>query len=332
MNKKVKKSIIKSKAGSPKNEIQAQILQEFKLATKRKNQLLAFLKPESFLEKTEEQIEKIVDLALEKFKEYKVSVDGVAVFPGPTLEKHSIMDRHYGVINFLSKNASKKLSKEDRELVLSTLGISDKNTKILGGHEAFDMSELTDTKKFDEMWLETPSTKIRSGFYVRSMVIKNETVVVVNGFHPHQLAHYTASGRQLVVMLVSSNTSWSILRDEMLGSTFPEKASPKSIRGIMHQKAKDYGFESVKIENNIMHLSAGPTEALFEMDNFFKEALGIDILEKQVKLAAQLQKSGLTKDQISKLMTDQEIHSELEHKDTKEAVKTIKKKFLSKSY
>lgn len=331
MSLKIKKAILKSGLNQPKNESKPKIIKDFLLKTTKKNQLLAFLKPENFLDKTEKQLEKILDLALEKFKEYKVSIDGAALFPGPTLEKYSIMDRHYGVINSLSKNASKLISKEDRDLVLSTLGIKDKNVKILGGHEAFSFSNATSTLDFDRSWLEVPSTKIRSGFYVRPMLLKNETVVVVNGFHPHQLAHYTAAGRKLAVLLVSSNTSWNILRDEMLGSTFPEKANPKSLRGTMHNKAKDYGFESVKIENNIMHLSAGPTEALFEMNNFLKDSLGIDIVTSEAKLASKLRKSGFTKDQIREVLTSQDLHSELEHKDTKEAVKTIKKKFKSKA-
>lgn len=331
MNSKLKREIIKSGVKVAKDEKKPKVIKKFSLKTGKKNQLLAFFKPENFLDKTEEQIEKILDLALAKFKEYDVSINGAAIFPGPTLEKYSIMDKHYGVINSLSKGASKIISKEDRELVFSTLGIKDKNTKILGGHEAFSISGIDSTLEFDRMWLEIPSSKIRSGFYVRPMSLKNETVVVVNGFHPHQLAHYTANGRKLAVLLVSSNTSWNTLRDEMLGSTFPEKANPKSIRGMMHSKASDYGFETVKIENNIMHLSAGPTEALFEMTNFLESSLGIDIVDSEAKLVSKLKKSGLTKDKIKELLTNQELHSKLEHKDTKEAVKIIKKKFKSEA-
>jgi len=315
----------------PRDESVPEIIQDFRFKTRRKNQLLAFLKPESFLDKTEEQIDKIFDLALEKFAGFGVSIDGAAVFPGPALEKFSIMDRHYGVINALSKSASKALSKEDRGALFAALGMKDKDTKVLGGHEAMEFSGIASTKKFDTMWLETPSTKVRSGFYARPMVLKNETVVVINGFHPHQLAHYTASGRKLAVMLVSSDTSWSILREEMLGNTFPEKANPNSIRGIMHKEAKNYGFQSVRIENNIMHLSAGPTEALFEMDNFFKESLGIDIADSDAKLASKLKKAGLTKEQIIRVLTDKDLHGELEHKDTAEAVKVIRKRVKSKA-
>ncbi len=331
MNSKLKKEIIKSGLKTDKNEKQPKIIKEFSLKTGKKNQLLAFFKPENFLEKTEEQIGKILDLALEKFKEYGVKIDGAAIFPGPALEKYSIMDRHYGVINSLSKGASSTISKADMDLIFSSLGIEDKSLKVLGGHEAMSYSGIKNPSEFDGMWVKNPSKKIRSGFYVSPMILKNETVIVVNGFHPQQLAYYTASDRKLAVLLVSSNTSWKSLREEMLGDSFPEKANTKSIRGIIYNKAKDFGFEIVRIDNNIMHLSAGPTEALFEMNNFLKDSLGIDIVESDAKLASKLRKSGMTNTQIKEILTNQEIHSELEHKDTKEAVKIIKKKLKPKA-
>ena len=324
MSKKIIDSFINS-LGKDKNN--PTILSDFKLKTKNKNQLLAFFKPEVFLDKTPEQIEKIMKLVFEKLEKYEVSIDGTALFPGSVVGKHQIMDRHYGVINTLSKNASKILNKEERELVFNTLGITNKNTRILGGHEAFDIAGIDKTYDFDQYWLETKSAKVKSGFYVRTMKINNQETVVVDGFHPHQLAHYTEENRHLGVMLVSSNTPWAKLRDEMLGLTFPENAHPDSIRGFLFKNANDYGFEKVGIDNNIMHLSAGPTEALFEIDNFLNSPFGIDFIEKEAKLAEELLIAGVSKENIKKILNDKELHNELEHKDTDEAVEIIKKKF-----
>lgn len=324
MSKKIIDSFLNS-LGKDKNN--PTILSDFNLKTKNKNQLLAFFKPEVFLNKTPDKIEKIMKLVFEKLEKYEVSVDGTALFPGSVIGKHQIMDRHYGVINTLSKNASKILSDEEKELVFKTLGITNQNTKILGGHEAFEIAGINKTYDFDQYWLEAKSTKVKSGFYVRTMKINNEEIVVVDGFHPHQLAHYTEEDRHLGVMLVSSNTPWSKLRDEMLGATFPESANPDSIRGFLFKNASDYGFDKVGIDNNIMHLSAGPTEALFEIDNFLNSPFGIDFLEKEAKLAEELLLAGVSKENVKKVLTDKELHNELEHKDTDEAVKVIKKKF-----
>jgi nucleoside diphosphate kinase len=327
----LKQKILTKTTQKPVQELVPEIIEDFKLKTDKKNQLLAFLKPEVFLDKTPSQVQKILDLVFEKLENYKVSVNGAAAFPGPAIGKYSIMDRHYGVINTLSKNASKILSKDERDLVFSTLGIKNKDTKILGGHEAYAMSGFDKTYDFDNYWLASPSTKIKSGFYVRTMKIADNEAIVVNGFHPHQLAHYTSPGRFLAVMLVSSDTPWSVLRNEMLGETFPEKALPSSIRGTMYANAKDYGFDKVAISNNIMHLSAGPTEALFEIDNFLKAPFGLDFIKEEANLAKKLKEEGVSEDFIRKIINDKEIHSQLEHKDTSEAVKLIKNKFSSKA-
>ena len=288
MSTNLKQKILSKTTQKPAQEFTAEIVEDFKLKTAKKNQLLAFFKPEAFEDKTTEQTEKILNLAFEKMEAHDVEVDGAALYPGPSVGKYSIMDRHYGVINTLSKNASKILNKDERDLVFATLGIKDQNTKILGGHEAYEISGFGKTYDFDNYWLEAPSTKIKSGFYVRTMKIAGKEAVVVNGFHPHQLAHFTDKNSLLAVMLVSSNTPWARLRVEMLGETFPEKAIPSSIRGSFYANPREYGFERVTIANNVMHLSAGPTEALFEINNFFKEPFGIDFIKGEAKLARKI--------------------------------------------
>jgi hypothetical protein len=327
MTDSLKQKILSKTSATKQNP---EIIDEFKLKTDKKNQLFAFFKPEVFLEKQPNQVEKILDLVFSKLEEYGVGIDGAALFPGPAIGKYSIMDKHYGVINTLSKNASKILSKDERDLVLGTLGVKNLNTPILGGHEAYEVSGFGKTYDFDRYWLEAPSTKIKSGFYVRTMKIGNNEVVVVNGFHPHQLAHYTEGDRFVATMLVSSDRDWATLRTEMLGETFPEKASPSSIRGMLYKDAKKYGFETVTIANNALHLSAGPTEALFEIDNFLNKPFGIDFVKEKANLSKKLEEAGLTPQQIRRVITNKEIQSELEHKNTDEAVKLIKQKLMRK--
>ncbi len=324
MSKQSRKLIIK-KAKARKSGSQARIIEKINLKTNKKNQFVAFFKPETFLDKAPEQIEKILNMVFDKFEEYGVDITGSAHFPGPALGEFSIMDRHYGVINRLSKSASKVLSSEEKELVLKTLGIKDGKRKILGGHEAYPNSGMN-VFEFDKYWLTSPSTKIRSGFYVREMQIASEKIVVVNGFHPNQLEHYTGAGRELIIMIGATNTSWQTFRQDMLGETFPDKAKPESIRGTLYKNPKEYGFEKVGIDNNVLHISAGPTEALFEMDNFLNNAFGIDILTNGANLSSKLITEGFGPNEIKELITMKEIHDELEHKDTSYAVKFLKKR------
>ena len=309
-----------------KDKTKPRIISPFKLKTTKANQLLAFFKPETFFPNT--KTENLIDLVFKKFSEFEVSIDGAALFAGPALHKHSIMDRHYGVINQMSKSASKLLIKDDYDLVYRTLGIKNKSTPILGGHEAYAVSGFRSTQKFDNYWLEAPSTKVKSGTYARVLTIANKSTVVINGFHPNQLDYYTNAKHQIIVLLASSNTPWKKLREEMLGEAFPEKAPKHSIRGAVYKDKKDYGFDSVSIANNILHLSAGPTEALFEIDNFLT-SLGLDLFTEKAKLASELTKIGLDGAVIKKIMNNKSVHAELEHKDTDYAINFLKRLSLS---
>ena len=49
----------------------------------------------------------IIEMAMEKLREYQVSISGALLLSGTRLEELEIMDRHYGYINKLSKQASK---------------------------------------------------------------------------------------------------------------------------------------------------------------------------------------------------------------------------------
>jgi hypothetical protein len=67
-----------------------------------------------------------------------------------------------------------------------------------------------------------------------------------------------------------SDTDWKALKNDLVGNTFPEKAKHDSIRSIMFKEGDKYGIPSVSISNNCVHLSAGPFEGLFEIDNFLQ--------------------------------------------------------------
>lgn len=322
----IHQKILKGFGKKIKDEKVPEVVVPFKFKSIKKHQFITFFKPETFIDKTPAQLEKIMDLVFKKFEDYGVGIDGAAMFAGPALERYKIMDRHYGAINHLSKNAS-KISDDDKKLVHEKLNLTGKKLKILGGHEAFEISGINSTDEFDKMWLATPSTKIKSGFYAKVMTIASEEIVVVNGFHPQQLAYYTAAGRKLGLMLVSSDKPWKDIREQMLGDTFPNKAHPESIRGTLYAQSKDYGFDSVTQVNNVLHISAGPTESLFEMNNFFKEPFGVDIIKERVNLVEKLLAEGLTEAQVLSVFDNKELHGMLEHKDADEAVEVIKSKY-----
>jgi hypothetical protein len=114
------------------------------------------------------------------------------------------------------------------------------------------------------------------------------------------LAHYTAADRRIVLVLLHSDTDWGTLRNEMVGATFPEKAAPGSIRGSFYANPAQYGFESVSIANNCVHLSAGPYEGAFEVMNFLGNLFDLNPAAQPPLMFQKLQARGLSLDDAMK--------------------------------
>lgn len=252
------------------------IIKEFDFnENKSKNELLLFVKPEVFMVKEVSKTREILELVFTNIEKYESSINGVMMVGGETLEKNEIMDRHYGYINEMSKNASNLISKEDIKTIKEKLRLGDEeDIKILGAHEYLQMYPINGMSKISELWDPSKSIKLRSGFYFMLVDDNNEKIVMINGFHPAQLKHFTGDQQRLLLVLLRSNTKWKDLRDSMLGATFPEKAEVGSIRRTLFQSPEKFGFEKVTIENNCVHLSAGPFEAAFEVYNFLGRIFG----------------------------------------------------------
>jgi len=242
-----------------------------------RNELLLFTKPEIFLVPDRHQSEKIVDLVLDKIKSFDAHIEGITVVGGRVLDEMEIMNRHYGFINVLSRSASNVLNAGDKKRIADALDMSIDGYDILGGHEYLKEYPQETGSSLDSLWFAGKSAKIRSGFYVRPVEKEGRKIILVNGFHPEQLSHFTNPSHKIVLMLLHSNSDWSALKNEMVGATFPEKAASGSIRGILYAHAQEYGYEEVTIANNSVHLSAGPFEGMFEIVNFFGKIKGLDL-------------------------------------------------------
>ncbi|MEW6737136.1 MAG: hypothetical protein AB1489_37980, partial [Acidobacteriota bacterium] len=252
--------IVKAVSSSNEKEI---ILRECRSEVGKSNELIFFFKPECFLVNTIDYISSIIDMVLAKLASFKVTVSGAILLAGPRLEELGIMDRHYGYINKLSRNAAKIVTQEQLQSIYESLSITNPaEYRVLGGHEALENFTKFDEASLDKLWATKKSLKLRSGFYFEKYTIDGEDIILVNGFHPIQLRHFTHPSHKIVLLLLNSDTDWKILKNDLAGNTFPEKAVPGSIRGELYKNSQQYGLANVSIANNCVHLSAGPFEAL----------------------------------------------------------------------
>lgn len=245
-------------------------------STDLQNELVFFIKPELFAVDEDAKILNSLHLIEEKFYNFQVVVSGAVILPGQVLAEHEIMNRHYGFINQLSRKASKMVSQETREQLFEKLEIEDDGKHIiLGGHEFLQKySENIDT--LNDIWFGKGAKKLRSGFYFIADTFKGDPILLVNGFHPSQLLHFTREDHRILLMLIHTDADWYDLKFDLVGDTFPERANPESIRGQLYKKPENYGQKEVGINTNGVHLSAGPFEAAFEVVNFFGDILSIN--------------------------------------------------------
>jgi hypothetical protein len=255
----------------------AHIIQPVKIGqTDKQNELVFFIKPELFEVDDPSKILNSLMLIKEKFSDYQVEVDGTVILPGNVLAEHEIMNRHYGFINQLSRMASQMITGEIRAHMFEILQIKDDGTyKILGGHEFLQAYDIS-IDALSDIWFSQGAKKLRSGFYVVADTYQGDPFILVNGFHPSQLAHYTRDDHRILLMLVHTDTDWYDLKFDLVGDTFPENAKPDSIRGQLFAHQELFGQDDVGINTNGVHLSAGPFEAAFEVVNFFGSILSLD--------------------------------------------------------
>ena len=289
-----------------------------------------FIKPEILAIEDRTCLASAIDLIWTKLSEFDASVEGVVLVGGPALEQKESMDRHYGAINVLSKTASTGLDDSDRRTVYDALAVTPADYPLFGGHEFLNAHPSFTPASLDDLWFTQKAHKVRSGFYVQAYEEAGEKFILVNGFHPAQLAHFTEPSHRIALMLLHSDTGWEELRDQMIGDTFPERAVTGSIRGQLHANPARYGFDEVTIANNGVHLSAGPFEAMFEIANFFGSLIGTDISSTPPRIVKTMLAAGIARDDAYKAKENPDVEDgdgattdlfdATEHLDTEPAV------------
>ncbi len=294
--------------------------------TDKQNELVFFIKPELLDVRDMDKILNSLVLIQEKLKNFNVQVSGIAIVPGSDLEKYEIMNRHYGFINQLSRMASKLVNAELRAALFAALNLKDDGyRKILGGHEFLNAFNA-DVDTLSKIWFAQEANKLRSGFYFIEDTYQDQPIILVNGFHPSQLLHFTRKDHRIVLMLLHTDTIWDEMKFDLVGDTFPERAKPGSIRGMLFADPKKYGQEEVGINTNGVHLSAGPFEAAFEVVNFFGKLIDLDPMQTPPLVIERAIQAGIPKEKALSLldnpkMNDSDLFSETENLNTNDAVR-----------
>jgi hypothetical protein len=234
------------------------------------NEMVLFLKPET-MALSEEGLGQVLDLLTERLSAYRFGVESVVFLPSEYLKQYGVIDEHYGVINRLARSAQENLSDEAREKFAAQYGTAADAVDVLGGFEFLARFSEVSPEALEELWGAARSDKLAPGTYCRRVEHAGAELFLVNGFHPHQVAHFTSPGRAILVVVLRGDTSWREARTSFVGATRPQDAVPESLRGLLLSRQYQLGFAEVSMGYNGVHLSAGPVEGLAELKRFVSD-------------------------------------------------------------
>jgi hypothetical protein len=255
-----------------------------------RSQALFFLKPELLYPDLDRA--KTIDTVGSVLTAASIAIGGAAVL-GPERLAQTIA-AHYGMINRVSRFGVAALSDAARAKLDEAFGPQlAEGVPVLGGHEVVE--RLGVTPEDVEAAFKGP-TKLAPGTYAVATEVAGQPVVVLNGFHPAQIGHYTAPRSRVVALEIYwLDRSWRSFRNDVVGATQPDQADPRSVRGVLLARAAELGLGEVTISTNGVHGSAGPIEAMVELTRF----LGVE--SGQTAMGAALGAAGVPVSTIKQL-------------------------------
>lgn len=232
------------------------------------NNWLFFIKPEITQPLPGIKLEEVVTLIMEQLQRYELTIHEVKLLSADYLKDHSLIKQHYGVIDTVATVGAAALSEVARERFRELFGVEAGEVKTLGGLQLLEQYPFFNAHSLDCLWQNQENLKLASGTYAEKVRIDQETLYLLNAFHPRQLEHFTATGRSIVVMSLSGTLSWKEARRNFIGATNPLVAEAGSLRRRLLEHRQELGLSEVSQSYNGVHLSAGPVESLVESLRF----------------------------------------------------------------
>jgi len=267
------------------------------------HQFVLFIKPEATAVDEGVDLAAILKTVTSCLDTFDVEVGAVSVLNGPTLKAQQIMDRHYGVINAISKGGVDAISASAKEKLQADFGDDiAAGTPVLGGHQFIEANPDFSALALSTINDNIGTSKLAGGTYILQLDLFGKKQLILNPFHPYQLVPFTSEGKAIVVMECRSKTAWADLRGKLTGTTNPATAEEGSIRQQFLANQDALGLPAVNQGSNGIHLSAGPLEGMVELQRFFADhSTGTALAADQTAFGQLMAAKGISADRITEL-------------------------------
>src|SRR6266542_4171750 len=228
------------------------------------NEYCLFIKPE--LTDDAVRFERAAAMILEKVCSFGHTVVAGAAMDAEYMERHHVIEEHYGVINVISRLGREALSDAANATLIAKFASDlERGMLVLGAHQFLCEYPFFTPKALAIFFDNLGSVKLGGGTHSARANMNGQAVLILNGFHPEQLERYIAPGSAIVALAIRAESSWKSIRNELTGSTHPDAAASSSIRGDLFARREYFGLKEVTAGSNGVHVSAGPLEGMLEV-------------------------------------------------------------------
>lgn len=250
-------------------------------ASLAQNRAFVFIKPHAVTE----QVKYFVRQHL---TEKGIVIAGEGAIDAAKIDANMLVDKHYYAI------ASKATLLKPDKMPVPADKFKDNFglewNEVLSSGRALNARDACERFRVDAMglaalWNDAKKAgdlvKFSGGFYCAKIPHSSGTFYVFNAFFMEMRSKYVAEGASIYYFLTEwspTDLAWSDFRAKVLGPTDPINAPADSVRGTIFAKWSEFGLKAEpNIQDNGVHASASPMEALFERLNWLGTPMRDDL-------------------------------------------------------
>ncbi|GAA0661816.1 hypothetical protein GCM10009548_31560 [Streptomyces malaysiensis subsp. malaysiensis] len=284
-------------AAEPSAEIESWIRSYSPVGHPDRHQFLVMLKPELVLAQLGDgsrPLARVLDVLTDR----GVEIGAVRVLSSAFVARHAVVESHYPALNRIARMGLTGMSPAAVERLDDTYrGFRAAGGRVVGAFEL--LGEIPEMTPFalELLTRNTAVAKLGTGTYAIRTSVDGEDLIILNPFHPQQVAHFTAPGGAVALLECWSDLALPEIRRDLIGATDPRDAQPHSIKGILLRERRSLGLDRVSTRCNGVHVSPGAPEGMATIVRYFS-AGGSPIRPEDTAFGRRLTEAGLSADMV----------------------------------
>jgi hypothetical protein len=247
--------------------------------------------------------------------EHDVSVGAIRVFTSEYVEQRQLIAEHYPTLNAIARLGLDGMSPAARSRLYERFPeVRDGRRRIVGAFELLAMTDGLTPYTLDVLSRNISVQKLGTGAYAMPLRLDDQQLLVLNPFHPQQIAHFAAPGGAIALIECWCAGDMADIRRYVVGSIDPHDAEIGSVRRVFADEQDKLGLSAISTRRNGVHSSPGPVEAMATIMRYFSDAYA-PIRPADTVFGQQLHAAGALDAAIAWALTDPYVET-LDHQSS----------------